>query len=84
MAIKKEVSTETIEEVKNMLKKLPKKELNTKSIPEALEILKPFIETAKKLGYSKEEIIAFAAEKGLEVPSYQLTKLLKKTREKGV
>ena len=84
MAIKKEITNETIEEVKKLLKKLPKKETASKTITEALDALKPAIQAAIDHGYSRAEIIALAAEKGLEVKGYQLTSLLKKSREKGV
>ena len=83
MATKKEIDTQTIEKLKKHLEKLPKKESETKTIAEALEELKPTFESAIQRGYSREEILAMAAEKGLEIKAYQLRALFKKDKEKA-
>jgi DNA-binding transcriptional regulator YhcF (GntR family) len=81
MAIKKEIEISTIEKFKKHLEKLPKKELATKPIGEALEELKPTIEDAINLGYTREEILAMAAKNGIELKEYQLKQLFKKAKE---
>ena len=81
MAIKKEIDISVIEKVKKHFEKLPKKDPATKTVAEALEELKPVIELAIERGYTREEVLAMAAEKGLEVKEYQLKALFKKFKK---
>ena len=81
MAMKKEIDISVIEKVKKHFEKLPKKDPATKTVAEALEELKPVIELAIERGYTREEVLAMAAEKGLEVKEYQLKALFKKPKE---
>lgn len=80
MAIKKEIDIAVIEKVKKHFEKLPKKDPATKTVKEALEELKPVIEAAIERGYTREEVLAMAAEKGLEAKEYQLKALFKKAK----
>lgn len=81
MAVKKEVDISVIEKAKKHFEKLPRKEPETMPLMEALEELKPTIEAAMERGYSRDEVLAMLAEKGLDVKAYQLKALFKKSKE---
>lgn len=80
MATKKEIEISSIEKLKRHLEKLPPKEPATKPIVEALEELKPLIATAIERGYSQEEVLNMATERGIPVKAYQIKALFKKTK----
>ena len=80
MATKKGIDIPSIEKQKRHLEKLPAKEPATKPIADVLEELKPLIATAMERGYSQEEILAMATERGIPVKAYQIKALFKKQK----
>ena len=81
MAKAKEVEVAAIERAKKHLEKMTKKEPNTKTLVEALDELKPLIVETIGKGYSRDEVVAMLAEKGIEAKAYHLKKLLAKAKD---
>ena len=86
MAVKKEVSTETIEKAKKKLGGLHEKQPPAKLLDDALEELRPVIEEAVRKNYSREEIVDLLNESGFAVKIYTIKKFLNKKQAaiKGV
>ena len=78
MAIKKEIDISSIEKLKKHLEKLPPKEPETKPIAAALEELKPVLVSAIERGYTREDLLEIANDKGIPVKAYHMKALFKK------
>lgn len=76
MAVKKEVSIESIDKAKKALTALPAKQPAKKMVDDALQELKPQIEAALARGYSKTELVELFGKQGLPIKAYHLKRLL--------
>ena len=75
MAVKKEVSIETIEKAKKALEALPKKEPAKKLLEAALLDLKPSIEAMIDRNYTRAEVVDQLVKLGIPAKLYHIKKL---------
>ena len=80
MAVKKEVSIETIEKAKKALASLPAKEPAKKVLELALEELKPSIEALLDRGYTRPEVVDALIKQGVPVKLYHIKNLFSTPR----
>ena len=81
MAIKKEVTIEAREKAIKALLSLPPKTPASEPLEEALQAMKPAIESLLKNGYSREEIVDKLVKLGIPAKLYHLKPLLAKNRK---
>lgn len=81
MAVKKEVSIETIEKARKALAALPAKEPEKKLLVPALEDLKPEIEALlDEKGYTRQEVVDHLIKQGIPAKLYLIKNLFSEPR----
>lgn len=83
MAVKKEVAIEAIEKAKKALAALPDKQPAKKLLMDALNELKPSIESLLERGYSRAEVVDQLVKQGIPAKLFHLKDLLATKRAPG-